>query len=124
MILSECTLEETELSLECKGSVFVHTELSCRCRKVLDCIVDVLEHVLHDYLTIVSWIIKSLISRSELHVNPWNISESLYLLEIEVSSEELCKSCIFLYGSLILTVIDITEESVHLSEVAPRPAAS
>ena len=124
VILSECTLEETELSLESKSRVLVYTELRCRCRKVLDSIVDVLEHMLHNDLTVVSWVEESLISRAELNVDPRNVSESLHFLKVEVSAEELCESSVLLNCIFIVTVVDVRKKGVHLSEVTPRPAAS
>ena len=124
MILSECTFEKTELRLESKSCPLVHAECRYSVRKICNCKIHIIKHLLHDELSRIPWSLKLLRIRCKFLINPWNITEELHLFIVKECSEETCKR--FILGSylLIFTTIHSAKDSIDTSEIGPCPAAA
>ena len=94
-------------------------------RKVVDCEVDVFYHLAEDEFTAVAGTVEFLgFGRAYLGIIPGDISEALYLLRIEIRTEEAC-DCFELYSGLcILAIGKIVQKGVHIAQGAPAPAAA
>ena len=125
MILAEGALEQAELGLQGHSRPLGNLVCALLHRQVRDCEVYVFEHLAEDELTAVARAGELLgIGGTQRFVVPRHITETLYLIEIEIRAEEAGQCLILHTDCLVRAMIQVLQQGVYVSECAPAPTAA
>ena len=127
MIFPVCTFVQTEARLQrqCRPTVYAERTagLFFLCRQVLDSIVDIGKHIGHHQFTRIACLIQVRVIRKQFLVIPRHITETLYLIIIEVGTEETCQRRIFHSRFRIFTFVYIAQQGIDTTQRRPAPSS-
>ena len=124
MVFAVCSFEkaETRFQGQCRPAVDMVSAYSTR--KIGYGVVNVFQHLGHDKLPGITWLVKVCIIGIQLYVIPRNIPETNDLLEIKVCTEETCHRSIVGNGLFVIAVVCIFDQSVGTPQIFPAPSAA
>ena len=125
MVFAEGSFKEHETGLEGHCGPFCNLVCALCGRKICNSKVDIFYHLAKDELPGVAGTVEFLVvSRTDRFLIPGNVAEALYFIEVEVCTEESCKSLIFNADSLVLAVGQELQKGVDVAQRAPTPTAA